>query len=197
MCYTSTETEQEILKNQSGKLDANLGYNKDPVSGKLNMHHYNLATVAEKVIHYAGEFSFMPFALVHDVKCFGYLIKHPEMGQMAFITDTLFCHYKFRDLSQIMIEANYSEEILDGNLDKGRTVPKVRERVVGSHMSLETCKQFLKSNDLSKVRNIVLIHLSSSNSDAEAFKTDINQLTWKKTHIADAGMIIKLNKDPF
>jgi phosphoribosyl 1,2-cyclic phosphodiesterase len=178
-------------------MDANLSHRNSADGKTLVMHHHNLHAVPEKVVQKIGEFSIMPFSLVHDVKCYGYLIKHSESGQIVFITDTLFCHYKFKGLSQIIIEANYSEEILDENLQSGKTVPKVRERVVSSHMSLETCKEFIRSNDLSKVRNIVLIHLSSSNSDAAAFSSEINQMTWKKTFVAEAGMNIKLNKDPF
>jgi phosphoribosyl 1,2-cyclic phosphodiesterase len=97
----------------------------------------------------------------------------------------------------MIIEANYSEEILDGNLQNGKLIPKVRDRIISSHMSLETCREFIGGNDLSSLRTITLIHLSSSNSNAYKFKTSIQQMTGKKTYIAEDGMKINLNLSPF
>jgi hypothetical protein len=58
-------------------------------------------------------------------------------------------------------------------------------------MSLATCKKTLLANDLSKVRNIVLIHLSDSNSDARRFKKEIEDITGKVVHIADTDYTIE------
>jgi ribonuclease BN (tRNA processing enzyme) len=59
-------------------------------------------------------------------------------------------------------------------------------------MSLETCKEFLQANDLSQVKDIALIHLSDSNSDAERFKREDEGLTGKPTYIASKGLEIEL-----
>jgi phosphoribosyl 1,2-cyclic phosphodiesterase len=159
--------------------------------------HHNFIPLAPKVTLNFGPFAVMPFALVHDVTCYGYLIRADECGQVCFITDTLYCHYKFRGLSQVIIEANYSDEILDINTTSGRTILPVRNRVVSSHMSLETCRAFLRANDLRAVRNIVLIHLSSSNSSSVGFRDDIQRMTGKQTYIATPGMTINMNLNPF
>jgi ribonuclease BN (tRNA processing enzyme) len=139
----------------------------------------------------------MPFQLEHDVSCYGYLIRHDECGQVVFITDTLYSHYRFKGLNQIIVEANYSEAILEDHAQSGTVIPKVRDRVIGSHMSLETCRDFLRSNDLSRVRNIILIHLSSTNSNASQFRDDIQQLTGRSVHVAKAGLRVNLNLNPF
>jgi DNA/RNA-binding domain of Phe-tRNA-synthetase-like protein len=56
----------------------------------------------------------------------------------------------------------------------------------------------LKANNLSQVNNIVLIHLSDGNSDAEDFQKQVTELTGKTVYVADAGMIIdNFNKKPF
>jgi phosphoribosyl 1,2-cyclic phosphodiesterase len=52
------------------------------------------------------------------------------------------------------------------------------------HMSIEQTREMLLSNDLSKVREIWLIHLSDSNSDAEAFRDDIQAATGKPVYVA-------------
>ena len=45
--------------------------------------------------------------------------------------------------------------------------------------------------------NIVLIHLSDSNSDANLFKKEIFELTGKKVTVADKGMTIPFNITDF
>lgn len=83
-----------------------------------------------------------------------------------------------------MIEANYSKDLLDQNVEMGLVPVTHKNRVIRSHMALETVKNFLKANDLSKVEAIYLIHLSEQNSDAEKFKREIQGLTGKPTYIA-------------
>ena len=56
--------------------------------------------------------------------------------------------------------------------------------VLRSHFSLENVKEFLQANDLSKVQEIWLLHLSDGNSDAERFKREIQELTGKVVYIA-------------
>ena len=51
-------------------------------------------------------------------------------------------------------------------------------------MSIETLLDLLRSNDMSKVRQIYLLHLSDNNSDAEAFKRQVRQETGAEVYIA-------------
>lgn len=145
-----------------------------------------------------GEFVVMPFAIEHDApEPFGYLIKHPECGLVLFVTDTCYLKYKFPGLNQIIIECNYSQDIVDKRMNDGDTISLVRNRVITSHMSFETCKEVLRANDLKQVNNIVLIHLSDSNSDSKLFKSEIESLTGKTVNIAESGMVIDFNLQPF
>jgi hypothetical protein len=66
-----------------------------------------------------------------------------------------------------------------------------------SHCSFDTCRETLLANDLSKVNNIVLIHLSDGNANASEFKQGIIDATGKTVHIAEKGMTINFNKSPF
>ena len=139
-----------------------------------------------------GGFVIDTFAVDHDVPCVGYLIKHEEIGKMLFLTDTMMCRYTFRNLTQIMIEANYADDILQANIDSGHIDPAMRPRLLRSHMELETTKGILRANDLSQVDNIILIHLSDGNSDEGRFVSEIRSLTGKCVYAADAGMEIDL-----
>ena len=83
-----------------------------------------------------------------------------------------------------MIECNYSKSILDKNIDESITPKFMRKRLIKSHFSLENVLEFLKANDLSKVQEIHLLHLSDSNSDEALFKQEVQKLTGKPVYIA-------------
>lgn len=145
-----------------------------------------------------GNFIILPFDVEHDAaEPLGFLIFHPETGNVLFATDTYYLRYKFQGLNNILIECNYRIDILMKNIESGRIPAALRDRTLQSHMSYITCKETLLANDLTKVNNIVLIHLSDGNSNAEEFIRDIHLATGKTTHVADKGMKIKLNKTPF
>ncbi len=145
-----------------------------------------------------GGFTIQGFSVQHDAaEPFGYLIHHEEMGTVLFATDTYYLKYKFAGLSNILIECNYRLDILEANVEAGRIAKPQRDRTIKSHLSYETCKETLLANDLSKVNNIVLIHLSPGNSNASEFLQGIKELTGKNVHIADKGMEIEFNKTPF
>lgn len=144
-----------------------------------------------------GEFKVIPFAVKHDVPCLGFLINHPESGNILFVTDTHYIPNRFKGLNQILIEANYEAAILDNNLWNGKIDNMRYQRVLRSHMSVETCVEALKANDLKGVQNIVLIHLSPQNSDADLFKSKVVEATGKNVHIALKGLVIDFNKNPY
>ena len=51
--------------------------------------------------YYIGEFKVIPFDVPHDAaEPFGYLIHHPSIGLLAFITDAMYCKYTFPNMQQ-------------------------------------------------------------------------------------------------
>jgi phosphoribosyl 1,2-cyclic phosphodiesterase len=145
-----------------------------------------------------GNFEVIAFPTKHDAaEPFGFLIRHPEMGTVLFATDTYYLTYKFSGLNNILLECNYRQDILDRNTDLDLIPQSQRDRTIQSHMSFKTCMQTLLANDLSAVNNIVLIHLSSANSNAVEFKKVIQDATGKTVHIANKGMTLQFNKTPF
>lgn len=145
-----------------------------------------------------GTFKVKAFDAQHDcAEPLCYLIYHPECGLVLFLTDSYYCQYVFEGLHNIIIEANYAQDIVDRRLDEGSGKKFLRDRVLESHMSLDTCKKTLKSYDLSAVNNVVLIHLSDGNSDERRFKKEVEEVTGKTVHIARPGMTIPFNKSPF
>lgn len=160
--------------------------------------HHRLSRARHGVTFMCGEFTIKPFDIKHDcAEGLGYLINHPDMGNVLFMTDSYFVEYKFPKLNNLIIEANYAEDILQENINSGRVNPVVASRVRSSHMELGTLKELLLANDLSQVNNIVLIHLSDGNSDAKRFAIEIIKLTGKTTIVADRNMTIPFEKYPF
>lgn len=143
-----------------------------------------------------GGFTIMPFDTQHDCAGpFGFLIYHEEMGQAVFATDTYYLKYKFENLCHVMIECNYDTGIIERNVIDNVIPAIVKDRVTRSHMSLDTTIATLLANDLSKVNAIVLLHLSSHNSDADWFKRAVEGATGKLVFIAKKGLDIPFNKE--
>ena len=133
----------------------------------------------------AGTFRILPFEAEHDVPCYGYQVTSTETGEkLVYITDSAYIRYTFTGLTHLMIEANYAEDIMLGNVRDEKIQFSLAERVAGTHMRIETLLDLLRSNDMSKVRQIYLLHLSDNNSDAEAFKKMVQQETGAEVYIA-------------
>lgn len=165
---------------------------------KMQIDHHRLQIIQAGEIFEVGSFKVLPFKIEHDVaEPLGFIINHPESGSILFITDSYFVRDTFKNISHVLIEANFSQEIIDQRVRDGASPEFLRNRVFKSHMSIETCLKTLKANDLSKVRNIVLIHLSDGNSDAKDFEKRVADQTGKPVFVADAGMVLELKKHPF
>ncbi len=136
-----------------------------------------------------GNFIVLPFTTEHDAaEPLGFLVQHLEMGQLLFITDSYYCQYKFQDVDHVLIECNYSNEILNQ-----KELPlSLKTRIIKSHFELENVKEFLRKTNLEITKEIVLIHLSDGNSDSEKFKIEVEKVTGKPTYVADKGLEIDL-----
>lgn len=145
-----------------------------------------------------GSFKVMAFDVKHDAaEPLGFLISHKDCGKTLFLTDTFYCKYTFPGLNNIIIEANYSRDIIDKKYGPDSEMEFLRNRILKSHFSLENCKKMLSANDLREVNNIVLIHLSDTNSNEKQFQKEVEELTNKNVSVAFNGMEIEFNKTPF
>ena len=94
-----------------------------------------------------GEFTILPFDVHHDVEePLGFIVSHKEIGNLLFATDTSYIEYKFNNLSHILIECNYSTEILLRNMDTDSIDSSTGLRIASTHMSLDNCREFIKAN---------------------------------------------------
>ncbi|MCL6443145.1 MAG: MBL fold metallo-hydrolase [Alicyclobacillus sp.] len=133
-----------------------------------------------------GTWAVLPFDVQHDVaEPLGFLMANQAGEKLLFATDTYYIRYTFSGLTHVMIECNYSERILDQNIVDGITPVEMKPRLVRSHFSLENLKEFFKANDLSKVQEIWLLHLSQRNSDPDQFRREIQEVTGKPVYLAE------------
>lgn len=160
--------------------------------------NYNAALMKPYTWYAVGDFRILPIPVNHDAaEPFGYYIYHHEMGNLLFLTD--FCMPKDErlpgglEIDHLMIECNYSKEILDTNTLAGKISVQRRNRVIQSHCSLEDCKEIL-SEEVQEgwTRNIVLLHLSGENADSAQFLEEVGQITSTPVYIARKGLKLQL-----
>lgn len=132
-----------------------------------------------------GTFTVLPFDVEHDAPdSLGFLITSRETGErLLYITDTYYVKYTFDGLTHIMAECNYGAEELRRNVGSGELDASLAKRIIKSHMSLEHLKDLLRANDLSRVKQIYLLHLSDANSDEARFKREIQALTGAEVYV--------------
>ena len=147
-----------------------------------------MVPLAYKSLIAIGPFRVLTFQTEHDAAepC-GFLIDCPDGNTILFATDTYYLKYRFEGVTMFMLECNYDEKILQRNISNGLVHPSVGERVKKSHMSITQCIDTLKASDLSQTKAIVLIHLSSQNSQAEDFAQRIEKATGKMVLVAKNG----------
>lgn len=129
-----------------------------------------------------GCFTIRPIRLEHSADNYGYIITHQEFGKLVFATDTTCFPYKIKNIDHLLIEANYSPDIvIDGKLSGKENRSKFND-----HLSIKQSVDAIAENVSERTKNIVLIHLSDSNSDASAFCRAVTGIApQSKVYIAD------------
>lgn len=151
----------------------------------LGIDGHRVKTIKPQEQFNIGSWTILPFETQHDAEePIGFLLANKEGDKLLFATDTYYIKYRFQRLTHIMVECNHSYDILDKNVDSGALPLAMKNRLIQSHFSLENVKEFFKANDLSKVKEIYLLHLSDGNSDADRYKREIQQLTGKVVYVA-------------
>lgn len=140
-----------------------------------------------------GGFKVVPMHANHDVPCYAYLIQHEEMGKLLFVTDSSGFNCTFSDLRHIMIECNWSEECIQKAIEEERTNWYVAKRSRETHMGIETLLDYLQSERIADTANeVILLHLSHENSDADAFTQTVSETLHKPVYVAEKGFEIEL-----
>ena len=171
-------------------------YSSDGTLKALNLTSYRANRLVQKKWNDINSFKVYPFDTIHDcAEPNGYILYHPEIaGYILFATDTKKIPYNFSVyFKHILIECNYSDNILFENIKTGQIPEFVAKRIINTHQSIDECLKYLKSLDLSQTQTITLIHLSNDNSSPETFKKVFQQeFPNVKIEIASENKVIYL-----
>ena len=120
----------------------------------------------------------MAFEAHHDAPgTAGFWIEDKDGDKLVFLTDSAFSYYTFPGTGVYMVEANFSEKILQRNVDDGLIDAFLARRVTENHMSIERVVVMFTEADLSQCRHIHLLHGSDGNSDSALFKKIVEEAT--------------------
>lgn len=138
-----------------------------------------------------GSFKAVSFPLPHDgVPCVGFLISI-ENQMLLYATDFEYIPFRFdsKPIDTMLVEVNYCESTINSSDEKYRHVRK-------GHASLATTEDFIAASKTDALRNVILCHLSDSNSDEKeilsGIKSCVNDNT--KVRIASARQTVILTE---
>lgn len=145
---------------------------------KLAGYQYHTVRPLEAV--QISTFTVIPFDVEHDApEPLGFVLKSNATGEkLLYFTDTYYLKYRFPGIHYLMAECNYSLKTMSEEIN-----PVLRDRIIESHMSLETLLELLKVNKFRELKQVYLLHLSSDNSDEELFKTAVQKATGVEVYV--------------
>lgn len=140
---------------------------------------------------YAGitnkTFDSYAFPIIHDaVEPFGYIVREVSTNEyLLFVPDSGFIKQRFNiPFTIIALECSYDIEILQRRVDTNDINETLAKRLLNSHAEKQTTMKYLADFcDLSKCREIHLLHCSADNLDKQATKKEFEKRFFIETVI--------------
>ena len=123
--------------------------------GEFTVKSFDLTTIDGSWTHTNADGSECP--------CYGFLITHPEMGKMLYITDTELIKWIFKGINHILLGTNYDKDLV--NVDNKSKA----NHVLRGHLRIDTACEFVKANYSDGLQNVIMCHLSRENADSDSF----------------------------
>lgn len=123
-----------------------------------------------------------------ECPCYGFLIKHEDMGKLLYITDTELVKWRFSGINHILISCNYQKKYISDSAK--------RNHVLRGHMELETVKDFIKANKSNDLRTVILCHLSSESANQEECLAEVQKVVGEGVNVVVArkGLEVELKE---
>lgn len=153
------------------------------------LHSLNRVGDDEYTVFLVGTFDILPFRTEHDTpEPVGYLLHSRSSGdKILYVTDSFFVRYRFSGLTHIIGEVNYDHESVWEKVNNGETPTERAKRLFRSHMSLENFLAFLKSNDLSRLRQIYICHMSNDHGNKRRIQEAVQKATGVEVYVCKEG----------
>lgn len=115
-----------------------------------------------------GTIDILPFGVYHDARePLGFVMQSRVDGDIfVYAIDTVNLPYNFPGVNLLAVEANFQQSILD---QCQRMPEKTRHRIANTHMEIDRLCKCLERMDLSRCREVFLLHLSSATSHEGQF----------------------------
>jgi len=141
-----------------------------------------------------GDFTIQTFKAPHNVPNYGFLITTPINERILFLTDTTGVSLRFKNINAILVECNHDEDTLLDNIDRHDVSMAHPEY----HLGLKDCCEFCKQNISVSTKQVVLIHLSSTNiNEKHAVETVKEYCNFQNVAVAHKGDVFKIENDDF
>lgn len=143
-------------------------------------------------------FSVTPFEVPHDkdIVCYAYIIENTDFGKLLYMTDCMYCKYNFRNtkINHFLCECNHMKDLLDEKYEKF-----LRDRVMSTHMDLDTCKSFIAANKTNALRTVILCHMGAETTIAEECLPEVQNVVGEDVNVfvARKNLDVELSKYPF
>lgn len=140
--------------------------------------------ISNQTLTRLDSFEVLAFDVHHDAtEPLGFVIRDRETGEyMLFATDTSHISQRFNlPFSIIAIECSYERKRLEGYVESQTINETLAKRLLTSHQEQQVAIDYLHNHcDLSRCREIHLLHLSSDNIDKQAARQLFEQETFRK-----------------
>ena len=141
-----------------------------------------------------GDWQIQIFDAPHNINNYGFLIQTPTNERILFLTDTTGVNLRFHDIDCIMVECNHDDDTLLDNIDKHEVSMSHPE----FHLGLKDCIKFCKENYSSSLKQVILIHMSSTNINEQyAVESVQMQMPFDNVAVAHKGDVFKIDNDDF
>lgn len=168
----ATETDHSAFISRFLRLGMKVYASKEAwLKTQISRPRRNAVTIESGKQFNVGTFIVKPFNVEHinsdGTPCenLGFLIYSTVTKEkMLWITDASYIECRFPPMDYICIECNYID-VEDYSKELEYTNKAVEKRRFNSHLSLSRCIDFLKKQDLSKVKEVRLLHLTKSQGE--------------------------------
>jgi len=132
-----------------------------------------------------GPWKILPFPTIHNAEQpAGFLLANGQ-DKLLFAVDTATLAYQFRGLTHIAIECNWESSRLRDSVFQGHMERFVARKIRRAHMSLERLEMFLRAQDLGRVQEIHLLHLSDNNVSEDRARRKVEGIAGVPAYVAD------------
>lgn len=152
---------------------------------KLELHHRLLIMRPEREVFFINKkIRIENFYIKHDsnAPC-GFIIEDSD-DRILYLTDAGEVPPLKGQFTKMLIEANHSEVDIQERLKAGTLDISQCRLITQTHLSIEKVLDFLFKSDLSKIKEIWLIHLSDRHGNGDYYKELVEVMTGKTVYIA-------------